>query len=46
MKNLTKNHKIALGLVAVVGLYFAYKHYNKPKEVATIVAEEVAVEQA
>jgi hypothetical protein len=31
MKNLTKNQKIALGIVALVGAYFAYQHFTKPK---------------
>jgi hypothetical protein len=46
MKNLTKNHKIALGVVALVGVYFAWKHYNTTKPVVSTVVEEVAVTEA
>jgi hypothetical protein len=46
MKNLTKNHKIALGVVALVGIYFAWKHFNTPKPLASTVVEEVAVTEA
>jgi hypothetical protein len=41
MKNLTKNQKIALGIVALVGAYFAYKQFTKPK----IVIQGLAVEE-
>lgn len=39
MKNLTKYHKVALGVVAIVAIYYAYKHFTKPE---VIVVEEVA----
>ena len=39
MKNLTGYHKVAIGAVAIVAIYFAYKHFTKPE---VIVIEEVA----
>lgn len=39
MKNLTKYHKVALGAVAIVAVYFAWKHFTKPE---VIVVEEIA----
>lgn len=41
MKNLTKYQQIGLGAVALVAVYFAWKHFNKPELIVVEEVEEV-----